>query len=90
MYIRNNNGTNIEACGTPASVLVHEEYFPVSTTRCFMFDEKSIIKFRSFLHIPFCFNLYVRPLCHNLSNTLEISSKTPLTSYPSSNDLYIS
>ena len=90
MYIRNNNGTNIEPCGTPASVLVHEDYFSVSTTRCFLFDEKSIIKFRSFLNIPFCFNLYLRPLCHNLSKTLEISRKTPLTLYPSSNDLYIS
>ena len=31
-------------------------------------------------------NLNKRPLCHNLSKVLEISRKTLLTSYPSSND----
>ena len=90
MYIRKNSGLNIEPWATLASILVHEEYFPFSTTRCFLFDKKSIIKFRSFPDIPFCFNLYVRPLCHTLSDALKILIKTPLTSYPLSNDLYIS
>ena len=71
-------------------MLVHEEYSPFGRTRCFLFDKKSVIKFRSFSDIPFCLNLYKRPLCHTLSNALEISRKTPLTSYPLSNDLYIS
>ena len=61
MYMRKDNGPNIELWGTPASVLVHEEYFPFSATRCFLFDKKSIIKFRSFPDIPFYFNLYIRP-----------------------------
>ena len=90
MYIRKNNSPNIEPWGTPASILVHEEYFPFSATCFFLFDKKLVIKFRSFPDIPFYYNLYVRPLCHTLSNALEISRKTHLTSYSSSNDLYIS
>ena len=42
MHIRKNNGPNIETCGTPASIYVHEEYFPFSTTRYFLFDKKSL------------------------------------------------
>ena len=76
MYIRKNNGPNIEPWGTPASILlVYEEYFLFSTTRCFLSYKKSIIKFRNFPGITFCFNLYVRPLCHTLSNPLEINEK---------------
>ena len=86
MYIRKNNGPKIEPWGTPASILVQEEYFLFSTTGSFLFDKKSIIKFGSFPDIPFCFNFYIRPLGHN---ALEISRKTLLTSYPSPKDLYI-
>ena len=32
MYIRKNNGPDIEPWGTPASILAHEEYFPFITT----------------------------------------------------------
>ena len=46
MCIRKNNGLNAEAWGTPASILLHKEYFPLKTTLCFLFDKKSIIKFR--------------------------------------------
>ena len=46
MYIRKNNGLNTEAWGTSASILLHKEYFPLKTTLCFLFDKKSIIKFR--------------------------------------------
>ena len=46
MYIRKNNGLNAEVWGTPASILLHKEYFPLKTTLCFLFDKKSIIKFR--------------------------------------------
>ena len=72
MYIRKNNGPNIEAWGTLASILVHKKYFSVSASRCFVFEKKSVIKFRSFPDIPFCFNLYIRPLWHTLLNALEI------------------
>ena len=44
MYIRKNNGPKIEPWGTPASILVQEEYFLFSTTGSFLFDKKSIIK----------------------------------------------
>ena len=77
MHIRKNNGPNIETCGTPASIYVHEEYFPFSTTSYFLFDKKSLIKFRNFPDTRFCFNLYIRPLCHTLSNALEISGRLP-------------
>ena len=38
----------------------------------------------------FCFSLKIIPLCQILSNTFQISSKTPLTSNPTSKDPYIS
>ena len=66
IYIRKNNGPKIEPCGTPASTLVHEENFPLTTTRCFLFDKKSTIMLRSFPDIPFCFNLYKSPLCQTV------------------------
>ena len=40
--------------------------------------------------IPFCSSLKIRPLCHTLSNALEISRNTLLTSRPSSKDFSIS
>ena len=61
MHIRKNNGPNIEPWGTPAPILVYEEYFPFSTTCCFLLDKNWIIKFISYLDIPFFFTLYINP-----------------------------
>ena len=40
--------------------------------------------------MPFRFSLKIIPLCQTLSNTFEISRKTPLTLNPSSGELCIS
>ena len=40
--------------------------------------------------ILFSFNLYKGPLCHTLSNVLDMSNNTPRTSRQLSNYLYIS
>ena len=45
---------------------------------------------RRFPLIPFFFNLKGMPLRQSLSNAFDISRNTPLTSYYSSNDLYMS
>ena len=51
---------------------------------------KSRKRFKRFPEIPFWFNLRSKSSCHTLSKALDISKKTPLTSNPSSNHLYIS
>ena len=51
----------------------------------------SLINHQKYLpQIPFHFNLHMRPLCHTLSNALDMSKNTPQTSRPSSNNLCIS
>ena len=52
---------------------------------CFLLLNKSFIKVISSPDIPFCCNLKSKPSCQTLSNALDISRKTPLTSWPSSN-----
>ena len=51
---------------------------------------KSRNSFNRFPEIPFNDSLRSNPSCHTLSKTFDISKKTPLTSSPSSDDLYIS
>ena len=88
--MRNNKGPKIEPCGTPAVTLSQDECWPFRTTRCFRQERKSRKRFKRFPEIPFWFSLRSKPSCHTLSKALDISKKTPLTSNPSSNDLYIS
>ena len=71
------------------SILVHEENCPFKATLCFLGFKKSVIVSNRLPEIPFCFNLYVRPLGHTLSNALDMSKNTPRTSRPSSSDIYI-
>ena len=75
-----------------ASVLTSDqsETYQFNKTFCFLFLRKSHKRFSKLPDIPFCFNLKMRPSCQTLSNAFDISRKTPLTSNPSSNDLYIS
>ena len=90
IYIKNNNGPSIEPWGTPALTSDQPETCPLNKTLCFLFFRKSHKRFIKLPDIPFCFNLKMRPSCQTLSNAFDISRKTPLTSKPSSNDLYIS
>ena len=57
MYIRKSNGPRIEACGTPASIAVDEEYCPFRTTLCFPWYNKSFTIFNSLPDIPFSLSL---------------------------------
>ena len=38
IYSRNNNGPNIEPCGTPAEILYHSDDVPSMTTRCISYS----------------------------------------------------
>ena len=40
--------------------------------------------------ITFCFNFYKKPVCHALTNALDMSTNTPQKSGLLSNNLYIS
>ena len=84
------NGPSMEPWGTPALTSDQSETCPFNKTLCFLFLRKSHKRFSKLPDIPFCFNLKMRPSCQTLSNAFDISRKTPLTSNPSSNDLYIS
>ena len=74
----------MEPQGTPTSMLVQGEAYPFKTTRCFLKPTKSVIIFKISSDIVFCSNLNVRPLCQTLSNALDVSKNTALTSRLSS------
>ena len=73
----------MEPWGTLASMLAQGETRPFKATRYFLKLRKSL---KTLSDIPFCFNLNIRPLCLNLSNALDISKNTALTSRLSSKD----
>ena len=85
----------MEPWGTSALTSDQSEPCQFNKTLCFLFLRKqkrlkSHKRFSKLPDIPFCFDLKMSPLCQNLSNAFDISRKTPLTSNPLSNDLYIS
>lgn len=76
--------------GTPAIKSAQLETCSFKTTFCFLSFKKSAKSSSRFRLIPFCLNLKMIPSCWILSNAFDISRKTPLTAYPSSNDFQIS
>ena len=76
----------MEPWDTPASILIQGEACPFKTTLCFLKQRKSVMIFKILSDIRFCFNLDIRPLCQTLSNALDISKNTALTSRLSSKD----
>ena len=72
----------MELWGTPASMLTQGKACPFKRT----FSETKEIEIKILSGIPFCFNLNIRPLCQTLSNALDISKNTALTSRLSSKD----
>ena len=62
IWTKNNNGPRIDPCGTPDSMLDHEDSWPFNTTLSFLhFKESSRIPKR-LPDIPFCFNLKIKLL----------------------------
>ena len=80
----------MEPWSTPASILAHWETWPFKTTRCFLKFRKSITVFKKLPNMPFYLSLYIRLLCHTLSNALYMSKQTALTSRLSSKGWWIS
>ena len=69
----------------PTWTFAYEENWPLRSILCFLFPRKS---FKT--DMLYRFNFKMRSLCYTLSNDLHISRNTPRTSYPTSQDLYIS
>ena len=90
IYNQNNNWPSMEPWGTSALTSDQSEPCQFNKILCFLFLRKSHKIFSKLPDIPFCFDLKMNPLCQTLSNAFDISRKTPLTSNPLSNDLYIS
>ena len=80
IYIKNNKGPRIDPCGTPDSILDHEDSGPFNTTLCFLKFKKSVRVLKRLPDMPFCFNLKIRPLRHTLSKALDMSKNTDRTS----------
>ena len=53
----------MDPSGTPASILLQWETCPFKITHCFFKLRKSIIIFKMSPDMPFCWSLYIRPLC---------------------------
>ena len=65
----NSSSPSIEPWSTPVSMLAKGEAYPFKITHCFLKLRKSVIIFKIWSDIPFCFHLNKRPLCQTLSNT---------------------
>ena len=70
----------MEPWGRPASILVQGEACPFRTALCFLKQTQSVILFKIVSDIAFCFNLNIRPLRQTLSNDVDVSKNTALTS----------
>ena len=90
IYIKSNNGARMDPWGTPTLTSDQSETCPFNKNLCFLFLRKSHKRFSKLPDMPFCFNLKTRSSCQTLSNTFDISRKTPRALNPSSNYLYIS
>ena len=69
----------IKSNSGPASIAAHSDTCPFKTTRCFIKLRKSMTVFKMLPDMPFCLSLYLIPLCHTLSNALDVSKNIPLT-----------
>ena len=71
------------------STFSQDEFCPFRAIHFLMQYRKSPNIFNRFPEIPFKMNFRSNASYHTLSKACDISKKTPLTSSPSSNDLYI-
>ena len=85
MEIKNIKGQRADPWGMPAFKYAYDECWPFNTTLSFLQRKKPFIKVISSPNIPYCCNFKRKSSCQNLSNALNISRRTPLTSWPSSN-----
>ena len=80
MYIRKGNGPSIEPCGTPASIVVHEDYYSFRITLCFCCYKASVTIFSKLPDILVSLSLWRRSLCQTLSKAFNILRDTSLVS----------
>ena len=70
--IKNSSGSRINPWCTLALMIVHKKYCPFKTSLCFLKFKKSVMISKIFPKITFYFSLHKSPLCHTLSNALEV------------------
>ena len=87
IQIKNYKRSKVDPCGTPNSILDHENIWPVNITLCFLSFKNSVSVLKRLPYITFRFNLKIWPLCHTLSKALDMSKNAERASWPSSKDL---
>ena len=90
IQIKNNNEPRKDLCGTPTWTLVHDKFWPLSITLCFLLLKKLDKMWKSSPEMPFCFNLKISPSCQTLWKGLDMSEKALITSNSLSKDIKIS
>ena len=80
IYIRKNNGPNIESCGTAVWIVSQSYFWLLSKALWNLPLKKLLINWNKFPLTPFCFNLNNNPSCQTLSNALDMSRNTPRVS----------
>ena len=85
--IKNSNGSRIDRCRPPAWAMLHDKFWLLSTTLCFLLLKKSDKMQRSSPEMLFCFNLKISPSCQTLSKVFDMSNRTVLTSNPLSKEV---
>ena len=87
MWLRKNNGPNIDYWGIPAVNLFQLEVFPFNTTLWYLSDKTLSVSLNKSPFMPLCYLS-----CHTLSNASEIPINKPITSKEGlqSKALYIS
>ena len=81
IYTKSNKSSKIYPCSTPGFTFIHDNNWPLKAILCWQFFTKFIKRHSNLSLLLFCFNLYIIPLCHTLSEAIDMSRNTPLTSY---------
>ena len=89
MYIKNRTRPSTEPCGTPAVTVPQDEYSPLTSTRCSLFDKYMELenKLLRLPVIPTHSSLWSNPWCHTRSKAFEILPRT--INFPSRQELEI-
>ena len=90
MCFKDNNSPKNEPWRAPALTFFQNKFCPFRTTRCLRQYRNSYKSFKRLPEIPFKdVHDIDNPSWHTLSKVFNITKKNPLTSSPSSNELYI-
>ena len=80
IYIKKKRGPEMGPCRAPAIIGNHVEDWPLRNTLWYLLLRKLSINFNRGPDIPTDLILWISHSCQTLSNALDISKNTPLTS----------